>query len=206
MPVMLFLDSLIPESIPGRTHLVRLYNSVMPRDYRKDCMLELRGGLKLRILVCTDTCTYGLDLPNVRRGVNIGLPASIEVLIQRLIRVGRDGQHAEAYTFAPEWVREVHPGDITTVQQREDAARREKLAPIIRQWFNPTPSLCPRRVYLAYNEDKLTTIPAQWCATHALELQASDMETTVAQWKVLVGGETDRLCRPTLRAFRTHTR
>ncbi|KAF5320284.1 hypothetical protein D9611_011330 [Ephemerocybe angulata] len=63
--LMTFLDTLIPASIPNRSQIIKLYNSLMPIDYRQQFVRDLTSGTTLRIGIVTDTLTYGLDIPNV---------------------------------------------------------------------------------------------------------------------------------------------
>lgn len=166
--VMLFLDSLLPSTFPNRNKVVLMYNSLMPKSYRQQFMAEIIEGSSVRIGICTETCTYGLDAPNIRRSILFTMAPSHEALKQRISRGGRDGLPAEAYSFAPAWVREVLPETIKTAQAREDAQRRGKLPAVVRDWFNPSPSRCPRQVDLEYFGETMnsTEIPAVCCSFH----------------------------------------
>lgn len=177
--VMAYLDSLIPHGIPDRRKLIRLYNSIMPASYRKQCLHDIEETTTLRILVCTDTCTYGLDIQRVRRTVTLGLCPSIEAMVQRINRTARDGLPGEVYTFAPPWVRIIPENLVTTQQEKTDAARRAKLPKVVLDWFNATAALCPRQAYLSYNEEPLEAVPPQCCALHAPEPQASTWRTEI---------------------------
>lgn len=114
--VMAFLDSLIPAAVPRRDQIVKTYNSLMPPDYRQDFIKDIIDGTTLRIGVCTDTCTYGLDVPCIRRVVVYGLCADYSTMKQCLCRAGRNGLPAVAYTIVPEWVREVPESERMTAQ------------------------------------------------------------------------------------------
>ncbi|KAH9931769.1 P-loop containing nucleoside triphosphate hydrolase protein [Amylocystis lapponica] len=180
--VMNFLDQLLPASIPHRKRIIQLYNAIMPVDYRHQFMSDLSDGSVLRIGVCTDTCTYGLDVPNVQRVVLFGVAPSMNILKQRMHRAGRDGAPAVVYTFAPTWVREVSSDRSGGKQAKLDAVRREALSPVIRQWYNPTLQLCPRHADLVDNEEPFVQ-PAQCCSVHNPEPQQSADLSLVTKWK-----------------------
>ncbi|KAG5633716.1 hypothetical protein DXG03_006757, partial [Asterophora parasitica] len=129
---MKYLDSLIPLNIPNRTEVVKLYNSVMPTDYRSQFLLDMISRTTLRIGVATDTCTYGLDISNLRRVVLFDLCPSPENLKQKIGQLGRDDRSAEAITFAAAWVRETPGTDASSMgkQAAEDLRRRENLPPV----------------------------------------------------------------------------
>ncbi|KAF5374008.1 hypothetical protein D9615_009902 [Tricholomella constricta] len=153
--IMQFLDRLISHSIPERLSVVKLYNSMMSPGYRQTILQDFQNdSSSLRVIVATDTCTYGLDLPNIRRTVVFDMCPSPENLKQKIGRPGRDGKPAVAITFAPSWVREVPKAETQGKQAQEDFKRRLKLPPVMRQWFNPTPSLCSRGADVRYNGEE----------------------------------------------------
>ncbi|PCH37256.1 nucleoside triphosphate hydrolase protein, partial [Wolfiporia cocos MD-104 SS10] len=149
--VMKFLDRLIPAELPNRLGMVKLYNSLMPESYRKKFIGDINANSDLRIGVCTDTLVYGCDIPGVRRTVNMGIPKSRQEAKQKDLRGGRDGSPALAYSFAPEWVREVPSKMICTKQDQVNAERRRKLDPGVLRWFGPGPAMCPRQLDLESN-------------------------------------------------------
>lgn len=81
---MQFLDRLIPPTIPDRHNVIRLYNSLMPIDYQKQFLSDIQEGSVLRIGIATDTCTYGLDIPNLRHVVLFDMCPSFENLKQKI--------------------------------------------------------------------------------------------------------------------------
>ena len=52
-----------------------------------------RGEIK--VMVCTSAFGMGINQPDVDIVVRIGVPSSIESMIQEFGRAGRDGRHAE---------------------------------------------------------------------------------------------------------------
>ncbi|KAK7695974.1 hypothetical protein QCA50_000614 [Cerrena zonata] len=180
--VMTFLTSLLPPTFPNRKEVVLLYNALMPKSYRQRFMKEIVGGPSLRIGVCTETCTYGLDAPNIRRVVTFTLAPSHEALKQRLSRGGRDGLPAEAYSFAPTWVRDVPPQSIKTAQAREDAERRAKLPSVVRQWYNSSPSFCSRRADLEYFDEEMGLPREVCCSSHQPEPEQSEHAALNSYW------------------------
>jgi superfamily II DNA helicase RecQ len=183
--LMQFLDSIIPNSIHNRLKIIKLYNSMMPSEYRTKLKADFQDDSNpLRIVVATDTCTYGLDLPNVRRVVTFDMCPTPENLKQKAGRPGRDGKPAVAITFAPAWVHNVPESEIEGKQAQDDLKRRLKLPEVMRQWYNPTPSLCTRGADLQYNGD--TFVCVQIAARHII---LNRRRAGILQW-LSVGSST----------------
>ncbi|KAK6995702.1 P-loop containing nucleoside triphosphate hydrolase protein, partial [Favolaschia claudopus] len=180
--LMTFLDPLIPAHIPGRENIIKMYNSICTSGYRTQLKQDFESG-KVRILIVTDTATYGFDVAGVRRVVVLDLPKDFGKLEQQLRRAGRDGQPAEAIAFAPEWVREPAEGSVDeTVKGKTDAARRAELPPSLLRWFNPTPLLCPRGVSSEHNNDEFQPRGRECCAPiHDPDGSKADLNM-VARW------------------------
>ncbi|KAF6758428.1 P-loop containing nucleoside triphosphate hydrolase protein [Ephemerocybe angulata] len=142
--IMCFLDSLIPPSVPNRTQIIKLYNSLMPIEYRQNFIREITSGTTLRIGVVTDSLTYGLDIPNLPRVIVFDLCASPEIMKQKMGRCGRNGCPATAITYAPAWVEEIPVHEVQSQKAKDDARRRAALHPMLLKWFNPTLHQCPR--------------------------------------------------------------
>ena len=153
--IMQFLDRLIPSAIPDRHNVIKLYNSLMPIDYWKEFLHDIQEGSVLRIGIVTDTCTYGLDIPNLRHVVLFDMCPSFENLKQKIGCPGHDGLPAEAITYAPSWVHDlpVNDGEGLGKQAVEDKKRCEKLPDVMRQWYNPTSLLCSRAADMKYNTE-----------------------------------------------------
>ncbi|KIM45746.1 hypothetical protein M413DRAFT_24878 [Hebeloma cylindrosporum] len=146
--IMQFLDTLLPTSLPNRFNIIKLYNSLMDLDYRKSFIQDFTDGSVLRIGIATDTCTYGFDIPTLQRVVVFDICPSPENLKQKVGRPGRDGNAAEAITFAPPWVCE--NSNPIGKQALEDQRRRENLPKATLKWYNPSPYHCTRAADLEY--------------------------------------------------------
>ncbi|KAI0763924.1 P-loop containing nucleoside triphosphate hydrolase protein [Irpex lacteus] len=178
--VITFLDALFPSSFPRRSEVVMPYNSLMSKDYRKLFVEDMVDGSTLRIGVCTETCTYGLDISCIRRVVVFGLFPSFAAGKQRLCRAGRDGLPAEAYSFVPLWVKDVPVEDIKGQQAKDDAARRAKLSPVVLQWHNPTAVMCPRQLDASHNGEAPPAQVDDCCSLHSPEPQASQNTAAIS--------------------------
>ncbi|PCH41838.1 nucleoside triphosphate hydrolase protein, partial [Wolfiporia cocos MD-104 SS10] len=179
--LMKFLDRLIPSTVPQRLKIVKLYNSLMPDNYRQKFVCDINSGTVLRIGICTDTCVYGFDVPGVRRTVNLGVPKSRQEAKQKDLRGGRDGSLAIAYSYAPDWVRDIPPETVQTKKEKHDAERRKKLEHDILLWFNPPPTMCPRRLDLESNGEVFEP-RERWCSTCHPEPEVSSDATANAKW------------------------
>ncbi|EIN09491.1 P-loop containing nucleoside triphosphate hydrolase protein [Punctularia strigosozonata HHB-11173 SS5] len=187
--IMRFLDSLIPHHVPHRSSIIKLYNSMWDRPYRERFMEDIQFGDTLRVGVCTDTCAYGFDAPNIARVVVAGIPTfekgrppSFAAMMQKIGRAVRNGADGVAYTFAPPWARIVPESEIKTIQQKEDAVRRSKLDPVMLGWFNPTSSRCPRQTNLTANDEAYSP-RNRCCSIHDQEPELSFDTASVLKWK-----------------------
>ncbi|KAJ7660021.1 P-loop containing nucleoside triphosphate hydrolase protein [Mycena olivaceomarginata] len=182
--LMQFLDSLIPEWVPNRLKIIKLYNSLMPTDYRRKFITDINDGSVLRVGIVTDTCTYGTDIPALTRVVILHLGDSIndspESRKQQMGRPGRDGNPAVAIVYAPAWVRDVPESQITTKQGLADLERRQQLPAVTQQFFNQTPDLCARGADLKYNGEEFVLRPG-CCSLHDPEPESRDL-AMVAEW------------------------
>ncbi|KAF9013009.1 P-loop containing nucleoside triphosphate hydrolase protein [Hymenopellis radicata] len=184
-----FLDTLLPPDLPGRAKIIQPYNSLMDLADRQAFIAAFDAGT-IRVGVATDTLTYGLDT-DVDSVIDLNVdPSTVaaegahEITKQRLSRVGRRGQLATAVTFAPPWVVDIEITEDATAQVKENAARREKLPEVVRQWYNPTETCCSRQADLGYFGE-----PAPWpapidclCSIHQGDDEAVEHNKTIKQW------------------------
>ncbi|KAJ6609791.1 hypothetical protein B0H10DRAFT_2225591 [Mycena sp. CBHHK59/15] len=182
--LMQFLDSLIPEWVPDRLKIIKLYNSLMPVDYRRKFIADINDGSVLCVGIVTDTCTYGTDIPALARVGILHLGDSIndspESRMQQMGRPGRDGNPAVAIVYAPAWVRDVPESQITIKQGLTDLELRQQLPAVTQQFFNQTPDLCARGADLKYNGEEFILRPG-CCSLHDPEPESCDL-AMVAEW------------------------
>lgn len=182
--ILQYLDSLIPLNVSNRLGIIKLYNALMPLDYRREFIVDIGEGSLLRVGVVTDTCTYGTDIPTLTRVIiaHVGeLGDSPEVRKQQMGRPGRDGKPAVAIVYAPAWVRDVPAAEITTKQERTDLQRREQLPAVTRDFFNPTLQCCSRGADLKYNGETFVRHP-NCCVLHDPEPEQSTDLAMVKRW------------------------
>ncbi|KAJ6463097.1 P-loop containing nucleoside triphosphate hydrolase protein [Mycena vulgaris] len=183
--IMQFLDSLIPSTIPHRLQIIKLYNALMPVDYRRAFIADINEGHTLRVGIVTDTCTYGTDIPTLARVIIVHIGDSLgdspEVRKQQMGRPGRNGDPATAIVYAPAWVRDVPLSESTTKQGLADIERRKQLPAITLQFFNPTLDCCSRGADLQYNGEKFVRRP-ECCSLHDPDPEESRDLGMVTKW------------------------
>lgn len=185
--VIRFLDYIIAlrfPHLPDRNKIIMPYNSLMSPEYRTQFAQDFRDGDSvMRIGVVTDTCTYGLDMSNVRRVVVADMDRTPENLKQTMGRAGRDGQKAVAIAFAPPWARRPPDGaTLTGKQAQKDAKRREALPLFTQRFYNPSQTLCPRRADLEHYGDEFDPAVPCLCAQHSPQPEQTADATCVQLW------------------------
>lgn len=91
-----------PEDSPkvAVNRMFSMYHAQYPDHERERIVNDLVAGKsKLRILFVTVAFGLGIDLPNIRRIIHIGVPCTIEEYLQEARRAGRDGHFATAHVF-----------------------------------------------------------------------------------------------------------
>ncbi|KAK7059355.1 P-loop containing nucleoside triphosphate hydrolase protein [Favolaschia claudopus] len=162
-----FLDGLLPPSLPNRDKIIRTYNSLLPFEERQQLIEDFKAG-HVRVLIVTDTATYGFDVPNIRLAVLTDLPTSKADKDQKLGRAGRDGLPAVVVAFAPSWLVEPPDGvDPTNPKHLAELERRKKLPPAVVQWYNPTAEKCCRAVTMQHDGEAF--IPRPGCCVPICE-------------------------------------
>ncbi|KAJ6544426.1 P-loop containing nucleoside triphosphate hydrolase protein [Mycena capillaripes] len=180
--IMKYLDGLIPSHIPDRNRLIQTYNGLMPFDLRQQLTEDFKSG-KVRVLIVTDTATYGFDVPNIRRVILTDVSTSFSDHEQKLGRAGRDGLPAEVIAFAPPWVREPRvEANTGTATQAAEAERRSKLPIALLGWLNPTVEMCSRGASMQHNGEVFVRRPG--CCAPMCDPDGSNADLTeVSRWE-----------------------
>lgn len=77
----------------GHGRVADAYHGGMTRDERTRVQDEFVAG-KLRLVCATNAFGMGIDVPDIRTVLHMGVPGSIEAYVQESGRAGRDGQPA----------------------------------------------------------------------------------------------------------------
>ncbi|KAK6969564.1 p-loop containing nucleoside triphosphate hydrolase protein [Favolaschia claudopus] len=121
----------------------------MPFEERQQVVEDFKAG-HVRVLIVTDTATYGFDAPNL--AVLADLPTSKADKDQKVGRAGRDGLPSVVVAFAPPWMIEPVGGvDPTNPKHLADLEKRSKLPHSLVQWYNPTAEKCCRAITMEQN-------------------------------------------------------
>jgi len=163
-----FLQKLLPQPLHSN-EVVLPYHSLISDEGRLHVMERFRSGAT-RIVVASDCFTWGVDVPDIRQVIVFDLPSSFSKLVQQIGRAGRDKEQAYAITYAPPWVKDINkdPDDLTK-REATDLHRREKMCQVLRAWFNPPLTSCPREVFCIHFGDK-PSHPTNCCIKHNLVL------------------------------------
>jgi hypothetical protein len=90
----------IGESPCSKNRLFSQFHSQYPEYERERIVKELvEGTSKLRLLFVTVAFGIGVDVPNIRRVIHIGVPYTLEEYFQEAGRCGRDGLPATATIY-----------------------------------------------------------------------------------------------------------
>jgi hypothetical protein len=77
------LESLLPANIPNPLKVIKMYSGFFQIDYRTEVLQDVSSGIT-RILIVTDTCTYGLDIPSLEVVVVGSMCPTLENLKQKM--------------------------------------------------------------------------------------------------------------------------
>ncbi|KAG9074586.1 hypothetical protein FS749_013828 [Ceratobasidium sp. UAMH 11750] len=142
--LMTFLTNILPKTIQGvaRRRLILPYNSMMSAQFRLDAVEALRSGVQTRMLICTDSGAFGIDIAEVQQVVVVVTDPeeTFETLCQKH---GRIRSRGVAITYFPGWASLQKMG-------KDDVRMRAKTQPAMIEYANATASDCPRAVNCRY--------------------------------------------------------
>ncbi len=134
---------------------------------------EIQGNMKngaIQVLVATKAFGMGINLPNIRYIISVGLPENLSLWVQEFGRGGRDGQPAFGVLLVNEQ-EEVKKMQFLTANLRKDEERDAVKVDFLLMWqyyCSPFVGECLRKFQLNYFEDtiqeKLTINPDQCCS------------------------------------------
>ncbi|KAG9091512.1 hypothetical protein FS749_016479 [Ceratobasidium sp. UAMH 11750] len=133
-----YLTSLIPKSFVGnRGRLIATFNALMSMEARKRDAMALRDGSETRIIICTDTGAFGLDIPQVQVVIIVQPNRALyRTLCQQMGRIRGSGL---AVVYFKKW--------MSHLQTSKDAtAKRERAEQVLVEFANSTGDRCPRAV------------------------------------------------------------
>ena len=137
-----------PPGLPNilELRLITLFTAASTKEMRDMTLLEFsKVESVLRVVVASSAFGMGIDIPNIARVINWGVPSTLEDLVQQTGRAGRNGSQAEAILY-----------------NRNTTRKTLKVA----QEYVDNQSLCRRYLLFKdflYSDHKETVTPCQCC-------------------------------------------
>lgn len=103
--------------------------------YRQQSLAALRTGDETRILLCTDTGAFGIDISAVEQVVIAQTSKTFKTQTQRIGRIRGTGT---AFVYFPAWM------DLTK-KSKEAVSNRRGVEQVLVDFANPSQDQCPRR-------------------------------------------------------------
>lgn len=144
----------------SENRMFTMYHAQYPEAERERIVKDLISGKsKLKILFVTVAFGLGIDLPDIRHVIHIGVPCSIEEYLQEAGRAGRDGFPATAHIY-------YNSSDISKA--------RKHLSEEMRAYVQTTK--CKREMILSYFGFQLPCLPIvhECCDFHRKSCDCDD--------------------------------
>ncbi|KEP49080.1 DEAD/DEAH-box helicase [Rhizoctonia solani 123E] len=171
--LMSYLTNLLPDFLRGkaRTELILPYNSIMSAAHRLKAAQALRDGSTTRMLMCSASGAFGLDIAEVERVVVIvnGPDETYETLCQKHGRIRGTGV---AITYLP-------VGLNRSKNRKTDQHLRERAPPVMVEYANATSENCPRQINCRYwGEAFVLPLGVACCNLHDPDIDQEDQRIT----------------------------
>lgn len=157
---------------PGAERLknVRLWNSMTSTSYNARTLELFRNNVNTSVIVATVAFGMGMNIKNITHSINLGLPDTLEALVQQNGRAGRDLQ-SESYgwTFVePSVLSALFKDNLKTKTVKAMRTKREideNLKAFLHAYFNRTCLEVAKNIVFGNPGDKshLPCVEAQRC-------------------------------------------
>ncbi|KAG9090386.1 hypothetical protein FS749_000597 [Ceratobasidium sp. UAMH 11750] len=169
-----YLTSLLPSNITGnaRKYFIRAYHSLHSQEYRKSSLDALRAGTETRMLLCTDTGAFGINILEVEQVVIAQLSKTFKTQTQRAGRIRGKGT---AFIYFAEWM-------ATSQQTKTAIAARSRVEQVMIDFANTSLNCCPRAVACEHWGEHFEQ-PQNCCVIHDPDEQEHKLEVDRRVWE-----------------------